>query len=114
MLRRLIFLHLSNMILVKQLDVHMLKYIKMRTIFNKLVWHGCMETCFINQTPASIFLKNCLNNINDFTISSTLRMFKLFKEEYKFQDYLITTTNLNHASFLFFFGINSYNLRIEI
>ncbi len=42
-----------------------------------------------------------------------LRSFKLFKNEYKFQNYLFATKNLNHVQALFMFRISSHNLKIE-
>ncbi len=58
-------------------------------------------------------MESCLININDSILNPNLRTFKLFKEEYKFENYLATSRNLNYASSLFRFRISSHNLRIE-
>ncbi len=46
-------------------------------------------------------------------LNPKLRTFKNFKDEYKFENYLTTSRNLNYASSLFRFRISSHNLRIE-
>ncbi len=51
--------------------------------------------------------------IHDSTAYPKLRTYKLFKEEFKFENYLRSTKNLNHTLALFHFRISSHNLRIE-
>ncbi len=56
----------------------------------------------------------CLDNINDSSKNHKLRTFKLFKEEFKFETYLMLTKNLKYTLSLFRFRISSHNLRIKI
>ena len=58
-------------------------------------------------------MEQCLQDINDSTLNPKLRTFKLFKEEYKFENYLLCSRNLNYTQALFRFRISSHNLRIE-
>ncbi len=58
-------------------------------------------------------MAECIGNIHDSTAHPKLRTYKLFKEEFKFENYLSSTKNLNHTQALFRFRISSHNLRIE-
>ncbi len=46
-------------------------------------------------------------------MAECIRIYKLFKEELKFENYLSSMKNLNHTLALFGFRISSHNLRIE-
>ncbi len=59
------------------------------------------------------YMAECIGNIYDSTAYPKLRTYKLFKEEFKFENYLSSTKNLNHTLALFRFRISSHNLRIE-
>ena len=59
------------------------------------------------------YMDQCLENIHDLNVCPKLRTYKLFKEEFKFENYLLSTKNLNHTLSLFRFRISSHNLRIE-
>ncbi len=58
-------------------------------------------------------MPECLGIIHDSTAYLKLRTYKLFKEEFKLENYLSSTKNLNHTLDLFRFRISSHNLRIE-
>ncbi len=55
----------------------------------------------------------CIWNIHDSTAYPKLRTFILFKDEFKFENYLLSTENLKHTLPLFCLRISSHNLRIE-
>lgn len=59
------------------------------------------------------FMDNCLNQINNSDDNPKLRTFKLFKTEFKLENYLTKIKNLNHSLALARFRISSHNLRIE-
>ena len=59
------------------------------------------------------YMVECIGNIHDSTIYPKLRTYKLFKNEFKSENYLSSTKNLNHTLALFRFRISSHNLRIE-
>ncbi len=58
-------------------------------------------------------MAECIGNIHDSTAYPKLRTYKLFKDEFKFENYLSSTKNLNHTLVLFRFRISLLNLRIE-
>ena len=60
-----------------------------------------------------IYMEKCLENINNSTANPKLRTFKLFKNEFKFENYLLSIQNLSHTQALFRFRISAHNLRIE-
>ncbi len=53
------------------------------------------------------------NITNNSTLNPKLRTFKLFKNEYKFENYLSSARNLKHVQALFRFRISSHNLMME-
>ncbi len=57
------------------------------------------------------YMAECIGNIHDSTAYPKLRTYKLFKEEFKFENYLSSKKNLNHTQALF--RLSSNNLRIE-
>ncbi len=59
------------------------------------------------------YMSECIGNIHDPTAYPELKTYKLFKEEFKFENYLSSTKRLNHTLSLFRFRISSHNLRIE-
>ena len=59
------------------------------------------------------FMENCINSIQNSDQYPKLRTYKLFKDEFKLENYLITIQNINHALALTRFRISSHNLRIE-
>ncbi len=59
------------------------------------------------------YMAECLENINNPFAYPKLRTYKLFKNEFKFENYLYSTKNINHTLSLFRFRISSHNLRIE-
>ncbi len=54
-------------------------------------------------------MEKCLADINNSTLNPKLRTFKLFKNKYKFENYLSSTRNLKHVQALFKFRISSHN-----
>ena len=59
------------------------------------------------------YMENCLKEINDSQKNPKLRTYKLFKTEFKLENYLMHTKNINHVLALAKFRISSHNLRIE-
>ncbi len=42
-------------------------------------------------------MNNCINNIQNSDQYPKLRIYKLFNDEFKLENYLITIKNMNHA-----------------
>ena len=59
------------------------------------------------------FMDKCIENIDDSDKNPKLRTYKLFKNEFRMENYLLTLNNLNHSLALARFRISSHNLRIE-
>ncbi len=60
------------------------------------------------------YMVECIGHIHDSTVYPKLRTYKLFKDEFKFKNYIFhPQKNLNHTLALVRFRINSHNLRIE-
>jgi hypothetical protein len=72
-----------------------------------------MQLASLIESLHKSFMEKCMTDINDSALNPKLRTFKLFKEEFKFENYLTSTRNLNHTLSLFRFRISSHNLRIE-
>ncbi len=58
-------------------------------------------------------MAECIRSIHDSIIFPKLRTYKLFKNEFIFENYPSSTKILNHTLALFHFRISSHNLRIE-
>ncbi len=61
-------------------------------------------------------MDQCMLNINNSVINQVnqqLRTFKLFKNEFKFENYLQNTRNQRYVCALFRFSISSHNLKIK-
>jgi len=59
------------------------------------------------------FMDNCMDSINNPDLNPKLRTYKLFKDEFRLETYLLSMKNLNHSLALARFRISSHNLRIE-
>ena len=59
------------------------------------------------------FMECTLSRINDSTLQPKLRTFKLFKEEFKLENYLTDIKDIRYQISLARFRISSHNLRIE-
>ncbi len=57
------------------------------------------------------YMMEYIEDINNPIAYPKLRTYKLFKNKFKFENYLYSTNNFNHT--LFRFRICSHNLRIE-
>ncbi len=58
-------------------------------------------------------MAECIGSIHDSAAYPKLWTYTLFKDEFKFENYLSSTKYLNHMLALFCFGISSHSLRIE-
>ncbi len=67
----------------------------------------------INEAVYKNFITECMDRIGDSNVYPKLRTYKLFKNEFKFENYLACVKNVNHCLALFRFRISSHNLRIE-
>ena len=61
----------------------------------------------------SRFIVNTIDSLNDSTINPKLRTLKLFKSEFKLEQYISQSQNIKHTQALFRFRISSHNLHIE-
>ena len=61
----------------------------------------------------SNFMSKTMTSINDSTANPKLRTFKLFKNEFKLEQYLSQSQNIMHTQALARFRISSHNLHIE-
>ncbi len=68
----------------------------------------------LKDTLQNSFIEICTESIKNSISNPKLRTFKLFKNEYKLETYLMSTKNLNHTLSLSRFRISSHNLIIEI
>ncbi len=59
------------------------------------------------------YMAEFIRSIHDSIIFPKLRTYKLFKNEFIFENYLSSTKHLNHTLALFHFRISFHNLRIE-
>ena len=67
----------------------------------------------IKEVLYSDFTERSMISINDSTLNPKLRVFKLFKQEFKPEPYLSQPHNLHHTLALVRFRISSHNLCIE-
>ncbi len=74
---------------------------------------GHKEDANVKDSLHRSYMAECIGNTHDSTAYPKLRTYKLFKDEFKFENYLSSTKNLNHTLALFRFRISSHNLRIE-
>jgi exonuclease III len=75
-----------------------------------------IDNCTLNILKENLyksFMNTSMMDIHDSDKFPKLRTFKQFKNEFKFENYLNTTKNINHALALCRFRISSHNLRIE-
>ncbi len=71
-----------------------------------------MATCnVLIEKLYTTFVDNCINSIQNSDQYPKLRIYKLFKDEFKLENYLITVQNINHAQAQP--RISSHNLLIE-
>ena len=59
------------------------------------------------------YMVNCMNDIRDSEKNPKLRTYKLFKREFRLEEYLTSHNNINHVLSLAKFRISSHNLAIE-
>ena len=69
--------------------------------------HAAKETMYRN------FMNLCMEDINNVEKNPKLRTYRLFKKEYKLENYLSQHKNLSHTLALVRFRISSHNLAIE-
>ena len=67
----------------------------------------------INETLHTKFMNNTLEDIANSTKFPKLRTYKLFKKDFRLENYLVEIENTKHALALARFRISSHNLRIE-
>ena len=67
----------------------------------------------INETLHTKFMNDTLVDIANSTKFPKLRTYKLFKKDFRLENYLIEIENTKHALALTCFRISSHNLRIE-
>ena len=67
----------------------------------------------INETLHTKFMNDTLADIANSTKFPKLRTYKLFKKDFRLENYLIEIENTKHALSLTRFRISSHNLRIE-
>ena len=67
----------------------------------------------INETLHAKFMNDTLKDIANSTKFPKLRTYKLFKKDFRLENYLIEIENTKHALALARFRISSHNLRIE-
>ena len=71
------------------------------------------KTNKINETLHTKFMNNTLEDIANCTKFPKLRTYKLFKKDFRLENYLVEIENTKHALALARFRISSHNLRIE-
>ena len=71
------------------------------------------DLLLVKEKLYSNFMTNTLNKINDTSLFPKLRTYKLFKCEYKLENYLVQLKDISGISALLKFRISSHNLRIE-
>lgn len=95
------------------------------TVVQDILKEANLENCWDNQTieKESIqkikimihqnFMSNCIREIQNSEKNPKLRTYKLFKTEFKLENYLIMSNNYNHTVSLARLRISSHNLAIE-
>ena len=71
------------------------------------------DISIINETLHTKFINDTLEDIANSTKFPKLRTYKLFKKDFRLENYLMEIENTKHALALTRFRISSHNLRIE-
>jgi hypothetical protein len=91
---------------------NILHEVQLQAVWEEQNMNNTQYAC-LKETLHKNFMNQCPNSIDNTEANPKLRTFKLYKEECKFENYLMSTKNLNHTLALFRFRISSQNLKIE-
>jgi len=84
---------------------------------NSQIWNNqtatTKELYNVKEQTYKLFMDQCINKINDSDTNPKLRTFKLFKDTFRSEPFIVSPTNINHTLALIKFRISAHNLAIE-